>query len=131
MLGGLGILKCKRCGSNMHAQRATSHGKSYPIYYCPNHKDKKCTMKDIKAEPLNKFVADALSNELKSRKDLSKLISQVNHNEELDILFNRLKGNKQALQKNLHLYEQCPSKVLKNKIEKLLEESKILHQRIL
>ena len=88
-------------------------------------------MKDIKAEPLNKFVADILASELKSRKDFKKIISQVNQNDEIDILLNRLKGNKQALQNNLHLYEQSPSKAIKNKIEKLLEDSKILHQRIL
>ena len=108
MLGGLGILKCQKCGSNMHSQKVTSHGSSYPVYYCPNHKDKKCTTKDIKAEPLNKFVASVLTDELKSRKDFSNIISLVNQNDELDLLYRRLNGNKVALQNNLHIYEHNP-----------------------
>jgi len=131
MLGGLGILKCKECGSNMHAETTWSHGKSYEIYVCPNHKKGLCSMKYIRADSLHDFVADALVEEVKSRKDLDTVFSKFNkENRELTILRNRLTGTETAIKRVSYLYQNNPDETIKKSLDKLVAEKKMLEARI-
>lgn len=77
MLSGIGVLKCANCGAEM---RGNSRGKGKTIYICPNHKDKKCSTKELPTANIDEMVAKLLANDLYNRKDYKKISKAMNDN---------------------------------------------------
>ena len=77
LLTGMGVLKCGVCGATMYGETATTHGRKYLTYNCPNHKKGLCPTKAINEEPLDTFVVKVILRETlesKSVHELNKLI---------------------------------------------------------
>lgn len=131
MLGGLGILKCKECGANMQAETTWPRSNSYERYVCPNYKKKTCSMKYIRADSLHDFVATALVEDVKTRKDLAQVLDNYNkENRALTILKNRLDGNETAIKRANYLYQNNPDEAIQRNIEKLMVEKKKIKAQI-
>lgn len=82
MLSGMGVLKCKVCNKQMLGTVVKSHGISYIKYYCPNHKEKLCPTKPIRADRLNQYVAKVIVGEMLrgiSAAKLNKMIFTQNY----------------------------------------------------
>lgn len=131
MLSSLKILKCAECGSLMIGTTRTSHGDKYTTYYCPKHKRGECSMKEIKTEFVDNFVARAIASnylkdanlaqisaELKKNKSTKKLESKLRgiHNSQANILKSICKESDEALRLKLKSLSQEETE-LKEKIE--------------
>lgn len=97
MLSGLGVLICSECGSFLIGETSQSHGKKYKNYYCPKHKEKMCSLKPIKAEELDRFVAGRLAKDLYNRNDIKDINTEMKRNEDSKALSDSLKGKMKAM----------------------------------
>jgi len=130
MLGNLDILKCAECGSNMQGSVQNSHGRKYTIYFCPNHKKKKCSMKEIEAENLEKLVAMTIGKMLYNYPDYDKIIQDTNANREIKKLKTQLRGKENAINNTLHAIESGMTDELKKKLEKLNKSKESIQSKI-
>lgn len=131
MLGGLAVLKCKKCGSNLQAETVYSHGKKYEVYFCPKHKKKECSLKPIKADSLHAWAANLIVKDLKERKDIKTIFALLNgDNGVLNILQNRLDGKNTAIQNLTKLYESNPDEKLRVKLDGYIHEKEVIQNRI-
>ena len=130
MLGNLDILKCAECGSNMQGSVQNSHGRKYTIYFCPNHKKKKCSMKEIEAENLEKLVAMTIGKMLYNYPDYDKIIKDTNANREIKKLKTQLRGKENAINNTLHAIESGMTDELKKKLEKLNKSKESIQSKI-
>lgn len=92
MLSGLKKMICAECGAYMVGMVKTSGKNVYYTYSCPNHKKKTCSMKDIRADKLDKLVAGNLVADLYTRSDIHKIFASMCYDERYYILKDRLGG---------------------------------------
>lgn len=130
MLGNLDILKCADCGSNMQGSPQNSHGRKYTIYFCPNHKKKKCSMREIEATNLEKLVAMAICKMLYDNPEYDKIMKNTDANKELRKLKSKLRGKENAINNTLHAIESGMTDDLKKRLEKLNKDKKSLQKKI-
>ncbi|MBO5248015.1 MAG: recombinase family protein [Clostridia bacterium] len=100
MLSGIKVLKCAECGSYMIGNLGNSHGNKYKEYYCPNHKSKTCSTKNIRAEQLDHWVAGWLAKDFYDRSDVNKINATLKYNDYYSMLTNHLAGLKER-QRNI------------------------------
>ena len=62
MLGGLGKVYCAECGSRMVGAANKSHDETYLYYTCPQHKQKNCKTKDLRASYLEHHLSAHIVN---------------------------------------------------------------------
>lgn len=129
MLSGMKILKCAECGAYMIGTKNNSHGKEYDVYYCPNHKIKKCSMPQIKAENLNKMVAGLIVRDIYNRDDFDEIIKITKRNNELKALKDRINGKEKAINNIVKAFENGCSLTMENKLKKLQAEKELLEDK--
>lgn len=106
LLGSLDKLKCAECGANLIGTARKSHGKEYLYYYCPNHKRHICSVKEVRADYLDRFVINAVVNDIKSRKDLINIFNESDDNGRIKVLRDKLKGLDKS-SKNILMSLRC------------------------
>lgn len=132
MLSGMKIIKCAECGSYMVGKYVESHGRGYSVYSCPQHKAKKCSMKDIRTECLDNVVADVLAEELSSSEDLATISAIMNGDKEYDKAKNKLDGLYKATNNVMNaIAKGCPSEFAVDKLKSLHMERESLRDTIL
>lgn len=92
LLSGMDKLKCAKCGANLVGTTRASHGIPYTYYYCPNHKNKTCETKEIRADYLDKFVVSAVVRDIKYRKDLINIFNHTDSKDRIKTLKNKING---------------------------------------
>lgn len=103
MLSGMNI-KCKVCNKPMLGTVVSSHGIPYIKYYCPNHKEKLCPTKPIRADRLNKYVAKVVVGEMLrgiSAAKLNKMIFTKNYRTGITGKRQRIKNKIESLATSL------------------------------
>jgi len=128
MLSGLKILKCKECGSYMTGLKRTTHGRVYTTYYCPNHKNNSCSMKEIATIDLDNLVAEELAYTLCNRTDLDEISAYLNNSSEYVSAKNKIKGNKKATSNILKAIGTYYSPELVEELRNLSRQKKELEQ---
>lgn len=130
MLSGLKVLRCAECGSYMIGAMRNSHGKKYAVYYCPQHKNKKCSVKEIPTENIECLVAKKLANDFAKRTDLEEIFKRVAIDEVAQNLRNRLLGKEKESANLVKTATQCTDKFIVEKLKALSEERKALEKEI-
>lgn len=80
MLGGMGKIYCSECNTLMVGASYKSHGKNYRYYTCPNHKEKICTTKNIRAQYVENLVCVYITKLLLTKENICKyntLLQQI------------------------------------------------------
>ena len=129
MLSNLKILKCAKCGAYMIGARNNSHGREYDVYYCPNHKAKKCSMPQIKAENLNKLVAGLMIGEIYKRKDIDLIFKVVRRDTEGKLMRDEIRGKQTAIDNVLNALEKEFSSLLMKRLRDLQKDKETLEKR--
>lgn len=130
MLGNLDVLKCAECGSNMQGNVQNSHGRKYSIYFCPNHKRRVCSMKEIGAENLEKLVGMTIGKILYNHPECDKILQSTDKGRELKKLKAQLQGKGKAINNVLHTMESGVTNDLKKKLKKLNEAKESIQAKI-
>lgn len=107
MLSGLQILKCAECGSFLVGTICATHGRKYTTYSCPNRKSKKCSMKEIHTEILDRAVAFYIASDLRNRKDLKEISELLSVDPICNLLINKKKGIEKSIHNVLHTVSKC------------------------
>lgn len=120
MLSGIGVLKCANCGAEM---RGNSRGEGKTIYVCPNHKDKKCSTKELPTANIDEIVAKLLVNDLYNRKDYKKISKAMNDNRaEYKLAERNLKDVQRAKANIIKAIEKSYADELITRLEALKKE---------
>jgi site-specific DNA recombinase len=131
MLSGLNILKCAECGSLMHGKITRTHGKEYETYFCPKHKIKECSMKEIRCDGINTLIATLLTDDICNRDDLQQICTMMNYNIEYVSAKSKLKGIEKSIQNLLKsLADGCPGEEVAVKLRELSADKKQLQKVI-
>lgn len=128
MLSGLKILKCAECGSYLVGTKRKSRGREYTTYYCPKHKKKECSMKEISTKNIDTLVAKVLTDDLCSRNDLNVISNSMNKSTEYRSLKQKIKGNEAAARNILKALEYGCTEELAEKLRKLSAHRKELNK---
>lgn len=133
MLSGMKLIKCAKCGAYMTGKITISHGKKYVHYACPKHKGKVCPTKDIPAQGLDEFVANALAEMLISEDNVNSLNSLMKGTDDdvkYKLLKNRLKGVNKKIANITQSLEGGYSEALVNSLHSLEKEQLSIKQEI-
>jgi len=130
MLSGMGIIKCAECGANMIGNVKSSHSKIYHTYACPNHKKKTCTMKEIRVDELDKFVAGNLVSDLYNRKDLNEVFKAMFYDERYKLLKDNLRGKEKAIRNTLKALESGCTSTISAKLREIDKSKKTLEKQL-
>lgn len=132
MLTGLGILKCAECGSAMVGMtRKNRDGSEYTVYFCPKHKNKECSVKEIRTQNVDRVVSKVLAKDLVNRNDLGYICKALNNDsEEYLNLINRRRGLDNAKSNLLKVLEVSFSTSAAERISELDEERAEIDARI-
>ena len=128
LFSGMDVLVCSDCGSKMVGKNDNRSGTRY--YYCPKHKQKECSMVDVKADQLEKFVVNQLVYDLYDRRDLVDVYNSVNHKDEIRKLEYHLRGVKTAINNTLKAIEKGTTPELEEKLNTLTADRNIVESRI-
>ena len=131
MLGSLKILKCSCCGSYLVGSVVASHNKHYLVYRCPNHKSSGCPTKDIRAEQLEKYVANRIVNNCFIGVDLRALSHEVNSSA---VGYRKLREKQRKTEAELirlvKVAKRCDSSTVAEEIERLEAERQNIKAKI-
>ncbi|MBQ6700732.1 MAG: recombinase family protein [Oscillospiraceae bacterium] len=132
MLTGLKILKCAECGAYMVGMaRKNRDGSEYTVYFCPNHKAKKCPVKEIRTENVDRIVAKVLAKDFINRGDLEHISKALNSDTEQYInLVNRRRGIEKAKENLLKVLEVEFSTSAAKRISELDQEKSEVDAKI-
>ena len=130
MLSGLKVLKCAECGSYMIGAIRSSHDEKYAVYYCPKHKNKECSVREIPTENLDKMVAKKLANDFVKRTDLSEIFKRVELSKVAQSLRNRLLGKEKEISNLVKVAAKCSDSMVIDKLKALSEEKKAIETEI-
>ena len=130
MLSGLGFLKCAECGSMMIGTMRKSHNDDYVAYYCPNHKKKECSVKEIKGESLEKTVAKLLARDLFNRDDFREISKELKKNDESKSIEAKIQGNDRAKKNVLKAVCEHYDESLTKKLSVLATEKVALQRKL-
>lgn len=130
MLSGLKVLKCAECGSYMIGAIRSSHGNKYAIYYCPKHKNKECSVREIETENLDKMVAKKLANDFVKRADLQEIFKRVELSEVAQSLRDRLLSKEKEISNLVKVAAKCSDPMVIDKLKVLSEERKAIEAEI-
>ena len=122
LLGGMGKMKCAECGANLIGTVRKSHGTSYSYYYCPNHKRHTCSIKEIRADYLDKFVINAVVNDISKREDLIEIFNTSDHKDRIKVLKARLDGLEKSSRNILKSLRHSSDKELTEELKRISEE---------
>lgn len=130
MLSGLKRMVCAECGAYMVGTLKSSHGKEYFVYTCPNHRKKTCSMKEVRADVLNKMVAGNLVSDLYTRGDLHKIVSAVCYDKRYYLLKDTLKGKEDAIKNTMKALESGCTEEIVAKLRQIRKEKLALQAEI-
>ena len=130
MLSGLKVLKCAECGSYMIGAIRNSHGNKYPVYYCPKHKNKECSVREIKTENLDKMVAKKVAYDFVKRSDLGEIFKRIELSKVAQSLRNRLLGKEKEISNLVKVAAKCSDTMVIDKLKALSEERKAIEAEI-
>lgn len=130
MLSGLKILKCAECGAYLIGIADKTHGKEYIRYRCPNHKNNKCSTKDIRAEALNEYVAKLIVYKLFPKNALNKTNEMLAKADMSKELMKKRKITISAILQLTNNLEKVTSEALSNKLKEREDELKQIEIQI-
>lgn len=130
LLGGMKKLKCAECGRYMVGEMRTSHNRKYMVYSCPNHKEKKCSTKEIKAEYLNEFVIRSILINLMKRTDIDEINEALAVQDVNKSLLKKQKRLENTINNLVGAIEQSGSETLVNKLIKLEAEKQKIDEEM-
>lgn len=130
MLSGIKVLKCAECGSYMIGAVRNSHGRKCIVYYCPQHKVKECSVREIATKNLDMMVAKKLANDFVRRSDLQEIFKRIELNDTAQELRNRLLGKEKEIANLVKTATQCTDKIVIEKLKMLSEEKKVIEAEI-
>ena len=130
LLGGIHKLKCAECGAYLVGTTRKSHNKEYKYYYCPNHKKHNCSTKEIRADYLDKFVANAVTNDIYKRQDLINLFNNTDEKGKIKVHKARLQGLEQSTRNILKSLRKEQSDELRAELKRISEEKQQIQAEI-
>lgn len=130
MLSGLKKMKCAECGSYMQGTVSYSHGKAYTTYFCPQHKQKTCSTKEIRTEYVDKMVAGAIVKDLYNREDIKEISSLMKYSEDCQALKFRLRGIQSEIRNITSAIKKHFSPELTEELQVLAKEKKEVETEI-
>jgi site-specific DNA recombinase len=130
MLGSLKILKCAECGSLMIGTTRSSHGDKYTTYYCPNHKRGECSMKEIKTEFVDNFVARVIASNYLKDANLAQISAELKKNKSTKKLEAKLRGIRTSQANILKSLCKESNEALRLKLKSLSQEESELKEKI-
>ena len=130
MLSGLKKMICAECGAYMVGTVKTSGKNVYYTYLCPNHKKKSCTMKDIRADKLDKLVAGNLVADLYTRSDIHKIFASMCYDERYYMLKDRLRGIEEKTRNVMRVVSRGCEDAAVVELRKLKKEKENLKSQI-
>lgn len=130
MLSGLKRMVCAECGAYMIGTLKVSHGKEYFTYSCPNHRKKTCSMKEIRADVLNKMVAGNIISDLYTRGDLHKIVAAVCYDKRYHLLKDMLKGKEGTIRNTMNALESGCTDEIVAKLRQIRKEKLALQGEI-
>lgn len=125
LLSSLNKLKCAECGANLIGTVRKSHGIEYKYYQCPNHRKHTCSVKDIRADYLDKFVINALVNDIKSREDLISVFNDSDEKDRIKRLRDKIKGLEKSSRNVLNAIRRESDQDLTDELKRIAEEKRI------
>jgi site-specific DNA recombinase len=126
LLGSLDKLKCAECGSNLVGTTRKSHGIEYQYYYCPNHRRKQCTTKEIRADYLNKFVVNTVIDDIYKRKDLKDIFNNTGEKGRIKMLKAKVKGLEKSSRNLVKSLCAEPNEEIRNKLKSISADKQAL-----
>ena len=73
-----GLVRCAKCGSSMQIETATGRSRTYSYYNCRSAlTGGGCPQRRIRAERLDDWLLDAISNQVFTRENLTELIEEI------------------------------------------------------
>ena len=130
MLSGIKVLRCAECDSYMIGAVRNSHGRKYLVYYCPKHKNKECSVREIETENLDKMVAKKLANDFVKRADLQEIFKRVELSEVAQSLRDRLLSKEKEISNLVKVAAKCSDSMVIDKLKALSEERKAIEAEI-
>ena len=130
LLSGIGKLKCAECGANLVGTARKSHGIEYIYYNCPNHKRHTCSVKEIRADYLDKFVVKAVIRDIYQREDLIEIFNSIDDRNMIKTLKDKLKGLEKSSKNILLSLRQTANSELTNELKLIAEEKTHLQSEI-
>ena len=130
MLSGIKVLRCAECDSYMIGAVRNSHGRKYLVYYCPKHKNKECSVREIETENLDKMVAKKLANDFVKRADLQEIFKRVELSEVAQSLRDRLLSKEKEISNLVKVAAKCSDSMVIDKLKVLSEERKAIEAEI-
>lgn len=130
LLSSLNKLKCAECGANLIGTRRKSHDILYSYYYCPNHKRHSCSVKEIRADYLDKFVINAVVNDISRREDLIEVFNNTDEKDRIKVLKTKLDGLNKASRNILKSLRYSADKELTGELRHISEEKEIVQAEL-
>jgi site-specific DNA recombinase len=134
MLGGMGKIYCSECNSLMVGASYKSHGKNYRYYACPNHKEKVCTTKNIRAQYIEKIVCVYITKLLLTKENICKynsLLQQISSSKSISGLNKELSGITTAINNILKTIEIHPTIEATERLFSLSNQKAEIEKKIL
>ena len=122
--------KCAECGAYLIGIADKTHGKEYIRYRCPNHKNNKCSTKDIRAEALNEYVAKLIVYKLFPKNALNKTNEMLAKADMSKELMKKRKITFSAILQLTNNLEKVTSEALSNKLKEREDELKQIEIQI-
>lgn len=132
LLTGKKILHCSVCGRQMVGSMESTHGRKYPCYVCPGHKDKinRCPTKNIPVANVDKFVCSKIVSNILKTEDIIYLNEELKGNGDSKFLRAKLTGKESSISNLLKVLEQGYSQALVDKLHALERERDDLDKKL-
>lgn len=130
LLSGLNKLICSECGANLTGTVRRSHGNEYKYYGCPNHKRHICSVKEIRADYIDRFVVNSIVNDISRRKDFVEIFNESDNRERIRALKSKLKGLETSSRNILTSLRKSSSRELIEELKRISEEQKITKEEM-
>lgn len=133
MLGGMSKIYCAECGSLMVGSSYKSHGKNYRYYVCPNHKQKTCGTKNLRASYLERMLGYVMVKRLLNKYNYeayNPLIAELYAIYSTKSLNKELKGTKKAIDNILKVIETNPTEEADTRLSQLIAKKASIQAKI-
>lgn len=130
MLGGLGIVRCAECGSDMVGESMHNHGKSYTIYSCPNHRTHQCKNKGVRTDVVDFKVIEMITDDLREREDWEQIVNLMVQDSRTMVLDEKLKKVEHTIASLYAKLDENFGQIILTKIQKLEAERDLLQTQV-
>lgn len=133
MLGGMNKIYCAECGALMVGSSYKSHGKNYRYYACPNHKQKTCSTKNLRASYLERMLASVMVRRILNKynfEEYNPLIAELYNLYSTKSLNKELKGTKKAIDNILKVIETTPTEEAQERLSLLIAKKASIQSKI-